>query len=1401
MVLEQFIIDADIIWDQVGKTFFENPEAKPGRIMRVQVVNAGIIEDLTGYTLNLGWTSVRDPSKFGLDAFDDVDITKGIFEIEYTSGMLTNVGPLNASLQLVPPGEGRPIESNNFKLTVKNSAINPEAIQGETSFKALENALVEVNGWNTRIDVVEQDFKDRADALDGAYPVRLTAAEQSVAAVEAQVDLLNRGLGETMPTMVSLLAAYPTGDTRDHIVAGNIAEVDTLTITGVPTTAGNVTVTLNGVAVNVPVTVGVAEVASLVVSAVPTVAGNVTVNLNGTAVTVVVDPAVETTTDLVAAKIRATVFTGWTTGGTASTVTFTANTVGTKTDATYSAGTTGATGTMTTTTQGVAAATTTTVATAIRSASYPGWTTGGTGSIVTFTATTVGTRTGPVFSGGTTGTTGTFVRTAIGEAANFHRYFWNGSAWTDGGAYQAFEVLDKTISAEKTTFIDLDKSINFVDIDAASWISGILTSGGTTPDTNYRTSPLIKLPAGNYAYTANSTVYGTANASVIKMYDPSGTQVVGNVIATLGDNLNTALYYSGKVGRFTLANEAYIRFNIGQVGIFSSYKRATLVAGDSLPNTYIGYYVKKSLSSDVSVILSDDEKQKILDTIIEAHEPINLYNVGYTNGYTTASAVIANNSYRVTEKQELDAGNYLFKLFGASLYGGSGGDVRGYDSETEVSIASLYAAKIAEDLDANTRIYSVAIPYKMKVQINIGTSDSHVGMFMIVKGLLATDFPSEYHPYVEPYMAIVPQVKMSEAMSAQVDAKMAELGSVESITVANSSKIGAFSNSFLNGYTMKTKHPLNVLGMWSDYIYYNYGRSGDDLLELLGRIDGDEVWLGDVNPSEYGLTYGLIAMQDNDGALMAAAKDSYYENGKKLALAIKSLGAIPILGTEHDWNSYYYAFNRLAQDMGVMMMNWGKLASKFPAYTPFWHSGHPATRTHWMWAYGMKQFLDTLPRPRKAIKIFRLRPDVTYTQVNELVHNTNIERSKLFSELLVGSSVLSDATEKYFDRLQSATSHITQKDEYQVLHAKSGALMMGDTMLVEIITPFDSNGLEYLNINFEATGVTNVYVKKNLGLQNPLPTTRYVAFGISEGSELLTPNSTFTIEGGVFSSTLLGTYTVEGVINGIVVTKTSSSGKVTSGTDTPTSNINGVIFTGSYDYPSAEYLLRYKEPLAEYVELVAVEGTINMSDFSGCMDFDKLSLLFTGDNILLSDISANVSGRGEKLMDSRPLVTRKKGTNLLNNKLLDSSSSWIDFGKTTAVLPITDGTYTEVFPSGVTAARRLYEGDTVSQVILTAPIDAVDVYDIPRLQIRVLARYFPKYVLSDIDFETTEIYPYSYDCATMAIKIGNQKIGETEVGLWWNEFIFETDYIQYGDLGIECINKHFDIARVECVLI
>jgi hypothetical protein len=160
---------------------------------------------------------------------------------------------------------------------------------------------------------------------------RVTAAEMSLAqkaektevalkADKTYVDLVKSGTPKIIKnTLAELNAAYPTGSTDLALVLGNVKEV-----------------------------------ASLTVAAVPTVAGNVTVTLNGVATTIAVDPATDTTTALVATKIRNKVYpNGTVTGGSGSTVTFTAAAGGTKIDATYSAGTTGATGTMTTTTQGV----------------------------------------------------------------------------------------------------------------------------------------------------------------------------------------------------------------------------------------------------------------------------------------------------------------------------------------------------------------------------------------------------------------------------------------------------------------------------------------------------------------------------------------------------------------------------------------------------------------------------------------------------------------------------------------------------------------------------------------------------------------------------------------------------------------------------------------------------------------------------------------------------------------------------------------------------------------------------------------------------------------------------------------------------------------------------------------
>ena len=250
---------------------------------------------------------------------------------------------------------------------------------------------------------------------------------------------------ETYTYLSELQAAYPTGNTGVYLVLGNVAEVDTLAVTGAPTASGNLMVTLDGTAKTVAVTTGTAEVASLTITAIPTADGNLTVILNGVATTVAVTTTAQTTTDLVATAIRGTTFTGWTTGGTGSVITFTATAVGVKTNAVYSAGTTGSTGTMSTTTQGVDADTNTTVATKIRATAFTGWTISGSGTSVIYTSTTTGSRTTPVFAAGTTGVAAAFTVTELGADNDGYVYSWSGSAWVPRVIYQATGTADESI--------------------------------------------------------------------------------------------------------------------------------------------------------------------------------------------------------------------------------------------------------------------------------------------------------------------------------------------------------------------------------------------------------------------------------------------------------------------------------------------------------------------------------------------------------------------------------------------------------------------------------------------------------------------------------------------------------------------------------------------------------------------------------------------------------------------------------------------------------------------------------------------------------------------------------------------------------------------------------------------
>lgn len=154
MTLENFRTQK-IIWDRANKNIFEKIEANSGdsngRKLVVQVINQGVTEVLSGTTLSLGWKS-RKGAK-GLDAFDVVDASKGIFEIYYTTEMLSNIGNIEASFILID-STGR-IESSTFTISVRPSTVDDASIESKNSFTALTEALVKVNDFSTQLAQTE----------------------------------------------------------------------------------------------------------------------------------------------------------------------------------------------------------------------------------------------------------------------------------------------------------------------------------------------------------------------------------------------------------------------------------------------------------------------------------------------------------------------------------------------------------------------------------------------------------------------------------------------------------------------------------------------------------------------------------------------------------------------------------------------------------------------------------------------------------------------------------------------------------------------------------------------------------------------------------------------------------------------------------------------------------------------------------------------------------------------------------------------------------------------------------------------------------------------------------------------------------------------------------------------
>lgn len=158
----------DIFMDRIHEAAIPNQIVvrgeRSGRGFVLQLTDGGVVKPLTGVLVNLGWThatALNDTGKplTGLDAFEALDASRGLFKILYPSEMTVVPGVVTATIQIVD-GEDE-TRSKSFRITVQDSPLDEEAATSSNSFSALTRALTTVSKFKGDIANLQTQKVDK----------------------------------------------------------------------------------------------------------------------------------------------------------------------------------------------------------------------------------------------------------------------------------------------------------------------------------------------------------------------------------------------------------------------------------------------------------------------------------------------------------------------------------------------------------------------------------------------------------------------------------------------------------------------------------------------------------------------------------------------------------------------------------------------------------------------------------------------------------------------------------------------------------------------------------------------------------------------------------------------------------------------------------------------------------------------------------------------------------------------------------------------------------------------------------------------------------------------------------------------------------------------------------------
>lgn len=214
--------------DPIMKKLFAKEGDRNGRELEVQLNDGHSLQSANNLNLRLYWKHLAQGNQ-GIEPFEKDDNGDGLFNVTYPDSMM-NAGNVEAWIQI--QDGSKLIGSVNVLIVIQGSGFDAMAVVASDDYKALNDALNEVNRWQSQIDVIKNNLQQQADAL-------LRGEEAKFDALEAEyrntIDGLRTQFNDAVANLTvdsELITARTSTETGDsyETVGERLDEIETMIV-------------------------------------------------------------------------------------------------------------------------------------------------------------------------------------------------------------------------------------------------------------------------------------------------------------------------------------------------------------------------------------------------------------------------------------------------------------------------------------------------------------------------------------------------------------------------------------------------------------------------------------------------------------------------------------------------------------------------------------------------------------------------------------------------------------------------------------------------------------------------------------------------------------------------------------------------------------------------------------------------------------------------------------------------------------------------------------------------------------------------------------------------------------------------------------------------------------------